>query len=133
MISATDGPLKQLREGDMDVTQEQGAGSVIIHMSGRFDFGSRKNFKDAMDQASKEGMPVILDMGQVSFVDSSALGLLVIAHQNFKSKNILFCLVNPQTYVRQVLDLANIAKMIPIYQTWDEIPKRLCVPSGAPA
>jgi anti-anti-sigma factor len=117
----------------MDVKQEQCAESVIIHMAGRFDFDSRKTFKEAMDQAIKEGMPVILDLGQISFVDSSALGLLVIAHQNFKNKKILFCLVNPQTYVRQVLDLANIAKMIPIYQTWDEIPKRQCVPSGAPA
>jgi len=33
-----------------------------------------------------------------------------------------FYLVNPQTYVRQVLDLANIAKIIPIYGTLEEVP-----------
>lgn len=107
----------------MNVTQEKRAESVILHMDGRFDFGSRKTFKDAMDQACKEGMPVVLNLGQVSFVDSSALGLLVISHQNLKSKKIPFSLLNPQTYVRQVLDLANVAKIIPIYQTFDEIPK----------
>jgi hypothetical protein len=38
--------------------------------------------------------------------------------------------LNPQTYVRQVLDLANVAKMIPIYQTFDEIPKGTAVSSS---
>jgi anti-anti-sigma factor len=102
-------------------------------MDGRFDFGARKTFKSALNEAMNERMPIILDLGQVSFVDSSALGLLVIAHQNLKSKKIPFSLVNPQTYVRQVLDLANVAKMIPIYQTIDEIPQGAAIPSGLPA
>lgn len=117
----------------MNVTQEKRSETVILHMDGRFDFGARKNFKDAMDQAIKEGSPIVLDLGQVSFVDSSALGLLVISHQNLKNRKIPFFLVNPQTYVRQVLDLANVAKMIPIYQTFDEIPKGQAVSSGARA
>jgi anti-anti-sigma factor len=125
------GFLAENMEGRMNVTQEKKMEAVILRMDGRFDFGARKAFKDAMDQAIKEGRPIVLDLGQVSFVDSSALGLLVISHQNLKNRKIPFCLVNPQTYVRQVLDLANVAKMIPIYQTFDEIPKGQTVSSGA--
>lgn len=117
----------------MNITQEKSDGQMLVHMEGRFDFGARKTFKDAMDQAIKDEMPIVLDLAQVSFVDSSALGLLVISHQNLKSKKIPLCLVNPQVYVRQVLDLANIGKMIPIYQTFEEIPKWQVVSSGAPA
>jgi anti-anti-sigma factor len=107
--------------GDMTINQKQWNDRVIVHMEGRFDFATRKIFKDAMDEAVKEGLPIVLDLAQVSFVDSSALGLLVISHQNLKNKKISFCLVNPQTYVRQVLDLANVAKMIPIYRTLDDM------------
>lgn len=117
----------------MNITQKKSDGHMLLHMEGRFDFGARKTFKDAMDQAIKDEMPIILDLEHVSFVDSSALGLLVISHQNLKSKKIQFCLVNPQTYVRQVLDLANIGKMIPIYETLDKIPKWNIVSYGAPA
>ena len=116
----------------MNITQKVSDGHVFVHMEGRFDFGTRKTFKEAMDQAIKEGMPVVLDLGQVTFVDSSALGLLVISHQNLKNKKIPFSLVNPQTYVQQLLDLANVAKMIPIYRTCDDIPKGQAVSSGAP-
>ncbi|PJA78569.1 MAG: anti-anti-sigma factor [Nitrospirae bacterium CG_4_9_14_3_um_filter_51_5] len=115
----------------MNVTHEKNEKAVIVHLAGRFDFGARKTFKDSMDQAMKEAMPIVLDFGQVSFVDSSALGLLVIAHQTLKSRKIPFFLLNPQTYVKQVLDLANVAKMIPIYQTIGEVPQMAAVAPGA--
>lgn len=115
----------------MNATQEIKDKAVVVYLSGRFDFGARKTFKDAMNEAMKEDLPIILDFKQVSFVDSSALGLLVIAHQTLKGKKIPFSLVNPQTYVQQVLDLANVAKMIPIKQTMDKRTQISTVSSGA--
>ncbi len=116
----------------MNITQDTVDGNTILHLDGRFDFGARKVFKDDMEEAIKRAMPIVLDLEKVTFVDSSALGLLVICHQNLKNKNISFFLVNPQTYVKQVLDLANIGKMIPTYQTLAEIPKGNPVSAGAP-
>jgi len=117
----------------MVVAQEKADGKTIVHLDGRFDFGARTTFKAAMDQAFEEGSPVVLDLEKVTFVDSSAFGLLVICYQKFKNKNILLYLVNPQIYVKQVLVLANIEKMIPIFQTLAEVPKRSEVPTGEPA
>jgi len=117
----------------MNITQENADEKTIVHLEGRFDFGARKVFKDAMDRAVDEGTSVVLDLEKVTFVDSSALGLLVICHQNLKNKKIPFYLVNPQTYVKQVLDLANIAKMIPLFQTLAEVPKGSQVHTGVPA
>ncbi|WNM62793.1 STAS domain-containing protein [Candidatus Nitrospira neomarina] len=113
----------------MNVTQEKRENVVVVHLAGRFDFGARKTFKDGLGEAMKEELPIVLNFGEVSFVDSSALGILVIAHQTLKSKKIPFSLVNPQPYVRQVLDLANVAKMIPIYQTIGEVPQMAVVSS----
>ncbi|MGP0595096.1 STAS domain-containing protein [Nitrospira sp. T9] len=113
----------------MNVTQEKSENVVVVHLSGRFDFGVRKIFKDSLGEAMKEELPIVLNFGEVSFVDSSALGILVIAHQTLKSKKIPLSLVNPQPYVRQVLDLANVAKMIPIYQTIGEVPQMTVVSS----
>ena len=106
----------------MNITQEQNAHHVILHLEGRFDFGARKVFKEMVEKASELKQPVILDLSNVVFLDSSALGLLVISHQMLKSKTIALYLVNPQTYVRQVLDLANVAKIIPIYGNLGEVP-----------
>ena len=117
----------------MNITQDTVDANMILHLDGRFDFGVRKIFKEAVDGVSVEGSSVVLDLEKVTFVDSSALGLLVICHQNLKNKNVSFFLVNPQTYVKQVLELANIGKMIPIYQTLAEVPKGSPISTSAPA
>ena len=117
----------------MNITQDSVNGVMVLRLDGRFDFGARKTFKEAVDGVSDGGQPVVLDLEKVTFVDSSALGLLVICHQNLKNKKNPFYLMNPQTYVKQVLDLANIGKMIPTYQTLAEIPKGSPVSTGAPA
>ncbi len=117
----------------MNITQDSGESQTIVHLDGRFDFGARKSFKEAVDQAADAQKSVVLDLEKVTFVDSSALGLLVICHQNLKNKKVPFYLLNPQTYVKQVLDLANIGKMIPIYQTLAEVPKGTNIPAGTPA
>jgi anti-anti-sigma factor len=49
-------------------------------------------------------------------VDSAGLGLLVIAAQNMKRTQSQFSLLKPQVYVREIMSLANIPKMIPIYE-----------------
>jgi len=116
----------------MKITQDTVDGNTILYLEGRFDFGARKIFKEAVDGVSVEGSSVVLDLEKVTFVDSSALGLLVICHQNLKNKHVSFFLVNPQTYVKQVLELANIGKMIPIYQTLAEVPQGSPVSTGVP-
>ncbi|GJL50917.1 STAS domain-containing protein [Candidatus Nitrospira salsa] len=102
----------------MQITEQQEDSVVVLELEGRFDFGARKVFKDAVERLQKEGCShIIINMEHVSFVDSSALGLLVIAHQNLKVKHAQLSLVNPQPYVRQVLDLANVPKMVQIFPT----------------
>ncbi len=116
----------------MNISEEKTDVMSLVHLEGRFDFGARKQFKDTVDALVADGKPVVLDLEKVSFIDSSALGLLVICHQNLKNKRVPFYLVNPQTYVKQVLDLANIGKMIPIFQSVADVPAG-SVPVTAPA
>ena len=105
----------------MKVTERQDGDFAILDLDGRFDFGSRRDFKEAVDRVQNAGSRyIILNLQDIAFVDSSALGLLVVAHQNLKLKEGRISLVNPQPYVRQILDLANVPRMIPVYHTVDE-------------
>jgi len=74
-----------------------------------------------MGQIVQEGhRRLVLDLEGVTFVDSSAIGLLLLTDQNFKFKNGNFSLVKPTGYVRQVLELANLPRVIPVYDSMDE-------------
>jgi len=105
----------------MELTEHQQGTATVLDINGRFDFAARREFKEAMDRQQQAGCRhVILNLEKVSFVDSSALGLLVVAHQNLKLKEGRISLVNPQSYVRQILDLANVPRMIPVFSTIEE-------------
>lgn len=99
----------------MTITQQLKDGVTVLEISGRFEFSSRKMFMGAL-QKSQEGSPrhIVLDLAGVPFLDSAALGLLALAQQNLKAQNIQLSLLNPQGYVKKVLELANFPKFIPI-------------------
>ncbi|MCA9472449.1 MAG: STAS domain-containing protein [Nitrospirales bacterium] len=117
----------------MQISEQTGEeGIVVLDLEGRFDFSSRKAFKDTVERIQKEGCShIIINMDRVSFVDSSALGLLVIASQNLKCKHAQLSIVNPQPYVRQVLDLANVPKMVPVYSSLNEAKQQSPSPATA--
>lgn len=63
----------------MDVTAESRPEGLVIRLLGtRIDAAGAMDFKEAVRQAAERpGSPVILDMGQVTFLDSSGLGAMV--------------------------------------------------------
>ena len=95
--------------------------AVVIRIEGRFEFGTRHDYKRLIGQIVQEGhRRLVLDLEGVTFVDSSALGLLLLTDQNFKLKKGHFSLVKPTGYVRQVIELANLPRVIPVYDSIDE-------------
>ena len=93
-------------------------GAYILEGSGRIDFHKRKDFqiaiKKSMDSGSKH---IVFNLKDVTFIDSAGLGLLLIAAKECHNSNIRFLLCQPNGYVKDVLDLANIEKQIPIIAT----------------
>lgn len=50
---------------------------MLIHVSGRFDFSQHTDFRKAMNDTS-EGCGFIIDLCNTDYMDSSALGLLLL-------------------------------------------------------
>lgn len=95
--------------------------AVVVRMEGRFEFGTRNEYKRLIGQIVQEGYRrLVLDLEGVTFIDSSALGLLLLTDQNFKLKKGTFSLVNPTGYVRQVIELANLPRVIPVFDSFEE-------------
>ena len=57
---------------------------------------------------------VVIDLSQVAFLDSAALGLLMISHRQLQAEKRTLSLAYPHPTVRQILELANLHKTIPL-------------------
>lgn len=93
------------------------AGSVAkIHMKGRFDFNVHRSFKDAYDPLlHQNGVSSLeIDLGEVEYLDSSALGMLLLVRERAEAQGKPVVLSHPNSTVAQILDIANFRKLFTI-------------------
>lgn len=87
-------------------------GSTVIVLQGRFDFNSHREFRDAIDRALKESATEIkVDLGGVDYLDSSALGMLLMLRDKAKSTGKSVALISAHGAVQQVIEIANFGKL----------------------
>jgi anti-anti-sigma factor len=95
--------------------------TVVETFVGRFDQHARQDFKWRIDHAITQGYRfVVLNMVAVSFIDSAALGWLVIAQRRFQRIGGKLGIIAPMGFVRDILELTEIHEWIPIFQSEDE-------------
>ncbi len=90
--------------------------SAVIQLDGRFDFNAHREFRGAVDHAlSMPGASsVTIEMNRVDYLDSSALGMLLMVRDKARSANRSVALSGVTGSVRQVLDIANFGKLFAI-------------------
>ncbi|MEJ5370034.1 MAG: STAS domain-containing protein [Bryobacteraceae bacterium] len=64
------------------IGERERGGAVILELSGRFVLGEPvERFRARLEELIRDGrIHIVLDMTRVSYIDSSALGCLVMAH-----------------------------------------------------
>ena len=89
---------------------------AIMTLRGRFDFNSHRDFRGSYDEILKAGniKTLEVDMSSVDYLDSSALGMLLLLKERASSVKIELELSHCQGMVKQVLDVANFGKIFKI-------------------
>lgn len=100
----------------MHVKMTQEGSKAVLMLSGRFDFNSHRDFRSAYESAMgpDEAREIALDLGGVEYLDSSALGMLLVLRDKVAAANKSIVLTNVQGAVKQVLDIANFGKLFQI-------------------
>jgi anti-anti-sigma factor len=100
----------------MQTSIETAAGTARIRLNGRFDFSAHRAFRESYTPAldTAEVSEVEIDLAQVDYMDSSALGMLLMLREKAQAANKQVCLSNCRGSVRQVLDIANFGKLFTI-------------------
>lgn len=102
----------------MQITERRIGQSVILDLVGELTYANRTAFKGAVERSKQAGCRhLILNMQGVRFLDSSALGMLALLSQSLTVTQGVLSLLNPQSYVREIISLANLHRMLPVYNT----------------
>lgn len=90
-------------------------GRAVIQLQGRFDFNSHRDFRAAIDAAlASPATAITLDFDAVEYLDSSALGMLLMLRDRAKGAACEVTLAGCRGAVKQVLDIANFGRLFNI-------------------
>jgi|SRR5688572_14485537 HptB-dependent secretion and biofilm anti anti-sigma factor len=83
--------------------------NAVIHLTGRFDFSSHTAFKQCYEAALTEPRvrKISVDLQSVEYLDSAALGMLLLLKERATAQAMSVALVNCKGLVRELLDVAN--------------------------
>ena len=89
--------------------------SVFINIKGRFDYQNTKEFcESCSDEGSQAGITYFINLSEVSFIDSSALSILLLLRDYAKNRKGKVILDRPGEQMYQMLKVANFEKVLTI-------------------
>ena len=106
----------------MAVTSElspQGT-TLTISIKGRFDFAKHQDFRRAYEKLQPESDPkskpkqCVVDLKETTYIDSSALGMLLLLRDYVGGDESDVRLVNCNSDVRKILAISNFDKLFDI-------------------
>lgn len=89
-------------------------GSLDSNSSGQFD-------KEIQDACSDGLRTLVLDMGEVSFISSTGIGVIIKTKESLKKRNIESTLIHLQPQVKRVFEIMQLLPTLNVFASRDEL------------
>jgi anti-anti-sigma factor len=91
----------------------------IVRPAGEVDLSTVSILRHALATAVALGRHVVVDLSDVTFIDSTGFRELLIHRRMCREDDRLMVLVNPRPPVQNVIDTLNFYQMIPVFPSLD--------------
>jgi anti-anti-sigma factor len=107
--------------GRIEVTDE--AGTAVVALFGEHDVSTAETFAARIEGLVDSGSPVVVDLTQARFVDSTIIGTLIEGHMRLTEHgraHALAAVVTPHTAPQRTWKLLALHDRVPTFSTRDE-------------
>ena len=87
---------------------------LTIKVDGRFDFSAHQEFRDAYESISTDVNNYIVDLSSTSYLDSSALGMLLLLRDHAGGDNANIKITKCNDDVKKILTISNFEQLFTI-------------------
>lgn len=95
-------------------TSSADGNALTINIEGRFDFSSHQQFRRAYEGADNKPENYVIDMKETSYLDSSALGMLLLLRDYAGGDDSKISIVNANDDVKKILSISNFGQLFTI-------------------
>ena len=94
---------------------DEASNKLTIAVEGRFDFSAHKEFRDSYEGLSDRPEKFLIDMGGANYIDSSALGMLLLLRDHAGGDQADVEIVNCSADVKKILTISNFDQLFSIH------------------
>jgi anti-anti-sigma factor len=87
---------------------------LTIAVAGRFDFSAHRDFRETYESLETEPQEFTVDMREATYLDSSALGMLLLLRDHAGGDAAEVRIVNCNPDVRKILTISNFEQLFEI-------------------
>ena len=98
----------------ISIRENQENRELTVSISGRFDFNLHSEFRSIYKNQERKITKYIIDLRDTQYMDSSALGMLLLLHEQVDGDRSQIKIINCNTEIKKILDLSNFVKMFDI-------------------
>ena len=95
-------------------SQTEKGDALTIKVQGRFDFSAHQEFRDAYEKSSEPTQQYIVDLKDTTYLDSSALGMLLLLRDHAGGDTANIEIVNCNSDVKKILTISNFEQLFSI-------------------
>lgn len=98
----------------LEIKNENGAAAAML--SGEIDHHNAKELRTELDRYIISAQPkeLILDFGNITFMDSSGIGLIIGRYKLMHECGGILIVRDPQPYIKRVMKLSGIERLVKI-------------------
>jgi anti-sigma B factor antagonist len=104
---------------ELSVTDRREGGVVIAEVTGDIDMSTVAGLRERLLGLAESGLPLIVDLNRVSFIDSAGLGALIGAARRADERGGSLHAVCSRPQTRKLLWLTGVDRRIPLTDTVD--------------
>jgi anti-sigma B factor antagonist len=113
------------------LSAESRGDTMIIAISGDLDIVTSPELDECLTRAESDHSTIILDFGEVSFLDTSALAVIVGHWKRAEAKGGTLALANARYRYTKTLWITGLADKLTLYETVDAGLAALARPAGS--
>lgn len=99
---------------------------AIVSFKGEIDVAASIQVRDVLKNLIDKGkVNIIIDFSDVTFIDSSGLGVIVVAYRNAKEKGGSIKFANVNQRVKKLFEITKTEKHFKFYNTIEDAEKSL--------
>lgn len=108
-----------------------GNGAALVALRGEHDLHGSPGLRRRLDALIREGLPIVVDLREATFLDSATIGVLLAAHREARRRGQRFMLVLADSTGWPLRTILEVTGLIDVFEIAATVEQALRAPAWA--